>query len=79
MRMPNGYGTVYKLSGKRRLPFIARITTGWTNEGKQVLKTIGYFKTKQEGLQALANYHNDPYDLDLEKITFKDIWSLITG
>lgn len=74
MRLPNGYGTCYKLSGKRRLPFIARITVGWDNQGKQILKTIGYYKNKSEGLQALADYHNDPYDIDLNKIEFKDIW-----
>ena len=30
MRLPNGYGSVYKLSGKRRKPWAARVTTGWT-------------------------------------------------
>lgn len=74
MRLPNGYGTCYKLSGKRRLPFVVRITTGWTSEGKQILKTLGYYKTKQEGLNALANYHQNPYDIDLNKITFEEIW-----
>lgn len=74
MRLPNGYGTVYKLSGKRRLPFIARITVGWTSEGRQKLKTIGYFKNKQEGLKALADYHSNPYDIDLSKLTFKEVW-----
>lgn len=74
MKLPNGYGTVYKLSGKRRLPFVARITVGWNNDGKQIVKTLGYFKNKQEGLQALANYHNDPYDIDLNKLMFKEIW-----
>lgn len=29
MRNPNGYGSVYKLSGNRRKPWIARKTTGW--------------------------------------------------
>lgn len=74
MRLPNGYGTCYRLSGKRRFPFIARITIGWTAEGKQILKTIGYYKSKQEGLVALAEYHKDPYDIDLSKLTFKETW-----
>lgn len=74
MRLPNGYGTVYKLSGKRRKPFVARITTGWTNEGKQINKTIGYYRTKQEGLSALAEYHKSPYDIDLSKLSFKETW-----
>ena len=30
MRNPNGYGCVYKLSGKRRKPFAARVTIDWT-------------------------------------------------
>lgn len=77
MRLPNGYGTVYKLSGKRRLPFIARITVGWDNEGKQILKTVGYYKNKQEGLRALADYHKNPYDIDYNKLTFLDIWRKI--
>ena len=29
MRLPNGYGGVVKLSGNRRRPYAARITTGW--------------------------------------------------
>lgn len=29
MKLPNGFGTVYKLSGKRRNPYIARKTSGW--------------------------------------------------
>lgn len=74
MRLPNGYGSVYKLSGKRRNPYVARITIGWTDEGKQILKTIGYYKSKQEGLNALAEYHKNPYDLDLNNITFKEVW-----
>lgn len=30
MRLPNGFGSVYKLSGNRRKPWVARKTTGWT-------------------------------------------------
>ena len=29
MRLANGIGTVYKLSGNRRNPYIVRKTTGW--------------------------------------------------
>lgn len=77
MRLPNGYGTCYKLSGKRRNPYIARITTGWASDGKQVLKTIGYYKSKQEGLLALAEYHKNPYDIDLSKLTFEEVWYMV--
>lgn len=56
MRRPNGSGTVYRLSGKRSKPWIARITLGWTDEGKQIWKTIGTYQTKREASEALAKY-----------------------
>ncbi len=28
MRLPNGFGSVTKLSGNRRRPYVAKITTG---------------------------------------------------
>jgi integrase len=79
IKLPNGYGTVYKLSGKRRNPYIARKTVGWetdeaTKKVKQILKTIGYYKTKSEALIALAEYNNDPYDLVVSKYTFSEIY-----
>lgn len=73
MKLPNGYGTVYKLSGRRRKPWIARKTVGWEN-GKQIVKTIGTYKTKQEALQGLSEYNNDPYDLIVSKKTFAEIY-----
>lgn len=74
IKLPNGYGTVYKLSGNRRKPYIARKTIGWDENGKQIYSTIGYYATRQEGLQALADYNNDPYDLAMSKITFSEIY-----
>lgn len=61
MRHPNGYGSVYKLSGKRRNPFAARITVGFNpDNGYPLYKFIGYYKTRSEALQALALYNNNP-------------------
>lgn len=74
IKLPNGYGTVYKLSGNRRKPYIARKTIGWDDNGKQIYSTIGYYATRQEGLQALADYNNNPYDLVMSKITFSEIY-----
>ena len=76
MRLPNGTGTVYKLSGNRRKPYIARKTTGWDDNGKQLFQTIGTFATRQEGLAALFAYNDDPYDLQLAKSTFDEIYEL---
>ncbi len=72
MKLPNGYGSVYKLPGKRRKPFCARVTIS-VADGRQIRKIIGYYKTKKEALSALADYNNNPYDLS-EKLLFKDIY-----
>lgn len=77
MKLPNGYGTVYKLSGRRRKPWVARKTKGWTLDGekaKQEYITIGYYATRTEALNALANYNQNPYDIDKSTITFAEVY-----
>lgn len=74
MKNPNGYGSVFKLSGKRRRPFCARVTTGWTDDGKQIYKNIGYYADRETAMIELAKYNADPYDLDANKITFLEIY-----
>ncbi|WP_300380699.1 site-specific integrase [Clostridium sp.] len=79
MRLPNGYGTVYKLSGKRRKPFIARKTNGWNDEGKQLYITIGYYETKKQALQALSDFNTNPFNIEVSTITFSEVfekWSV---
>ena len=71
MRLPNGYGSIRKLSGKRRKPFGAIVTVGRDAEsGEPIRKYIGYYQTKKEALQALSDYNDDPYDIVASKITF---------
>ena len=74
MKNPNGYGSVVKLSGNRRKPFVVRKTTGWTDEGYPIYLTVGYFSTREEGLIALAEYNRNPYDVDKRNITLKDLY-----
>lgn len=62
MKLPQGVGQVYKLSGARRNPYIVRKTIGFTEvngKKKQVIKTIGYARTYQEGFTLLMSYNND--------------------
>lgn len=74
MRLPNGYGSIVKLSGNRRNPYGVRITTGFTYDGKQQRKFIGYFPKRAEALAALAEYNERPYNLDARNFTFQDVW-----
>lgn len=46
MKNPCGYGSIIKKSGKRRRPYEVRVTIGWTDEGKQIRKIIGYFEKR---------------------------------
>ena len=52
-KLPNGYGSVYKLSGNRRKPWVAAKTFGWILDeekgtAKQVQRPIGYFPTSRK-------------------------------
>ena len=79
MRLPNGYGGVTKLSGRRRKPYMVRKTIGWhidekTDKKVQDYVVIGYAATKSEALQMLADYNNNPFDVSASKITFKEVY-----
>ena len=79
MRLPNGFGNVSKLSGKRRNPWRARRTDRWeideeTGKSKQIFETIGYFPTRQAAIQALSEYNANPYDITLRNMTFAEVY-----
>lgn len=74
MRLPNSYGSITKLPGKRRKPYAVRVTTTWTDEGKQVQKYLGYYAKRSEAIEALALYNKHPYDLDSISITFAQLY-----
>lgn len=79
-RRPKGSGTVYKLSGNRRKPYIATVTTGYkTINGNQIQKPIGYFSSREDGLNALSLYNMnvDNFQETIGKITFEEIWDII--
>lgn len=77
MKLPNGYGNVSKLPGKRRRPWRARKTDAWDSSGgklKQTYKTVGYYETRAEALRALAEYNANPYEID-RTITFAEVYA----
>ena len=41
MKLPNGYDSVIRMSRHRRKPYTARVTVGWTDDGRQIKKYIG--------------------------------------
>lgn len=74
MKKPNGFGTVYKMSGRRRRPYRAVVSVGYTPEGQRIRQTLGYYETKKEALSALGVYNASPYEL--ERIRFDDIYRM---
>lgn len=79
MKLPNGNGSVYKIGKKRRRPYIVVITVGWeinqiTGKLEQKRVILGYTKSKVEGMKMLAEYRESPYDLEVCKKTFKEVY-----
>ena len=84
----NGTGSVYKLSGRRRKPWVACVTVGWVedpddaNKVRQKVYIIGTYRTRNEGLIALAEYNKLPFDTDRANMTMHEIyeyWRSIAG
>lgn len=73
MRLPNGYGSVVKLSGNRRRPYMVRKTTGYDAAGRQVQKPVAYFAKKTEALAFLATLDRRNIDVDAMKLTFSQV------
>ena len=71
MKLPNNYGSISKLSGKRRRPYVVRKS----KEGGG-FTIIGYAATREEGLALLAQYNANPWDVDRAKITLQGLYSL---
>lgn len=58
MKNPNGFGTVTKLSGKRRKPWVVKVTAGFDDKtGRQIQKSIGTFATRAEAINHLSLYN----------------------
>ena len=78
MRLPNGYGSIVKMPGNRRRPYCVRLGAQYSSDGRTLTESrplLGYYSTKKEAIQALHEYHHNPYDLT-NKSTFADIYSL---
>ena len=78
MKNPNGFGSVYKLSGKRRKPWAVRVTDSWEITGtslKRKYKYIGYYETRKEAMKALAEYNANPVSVKKD-ILFAELYKM---
>ena len=74
LKRANGTGAITKVSGRRRKPYQVMITLGWSDDGKQIRKSLGYFETIDKATVALANYNENLYDISGGKATFSDVY-----
>lgn len=79
MKLPNGYGSITKLSGNRRKPYMVRVWNGTvfdskTGGYKEDRPVLGYYATKKEALKALSEYNDNPFNIKDRNITFGKIY-----
>ena len=78
-RLPNNFGNISRLPGKRRNPYRVRVCVGKTLdvENERVIRNyevVGYFPTYEDALMHLTEYHKHPYDIDSATITFGEVF-----
>lgn len=66
LKLPNGFGSIVKLSGTRRKPYAVR------KHGKYLQHCTSY----EQALIWLANYNNNPLIFDKSQITFAELYKL---
>lgn len=75
-KLPNGFGSIKKLSGRRSKPFAAYPpTTEFKLNGSPVtVPAIGYYADWYAAFDALREYHHNPFDVKSRSLTFADVY-----
>lgn len=77
-KLPNGFGSIKKLSGNRTKPYAAYPpTTGFNLNGSPItMPAIGYYEDWYTAFDALREYNKSPFDLSNNNITFAELYEL---
>lgn len=73
LKMPNGEGSITKLTGRRRKPWLVRKTIGFIDK-KQRMIVIGTYATYKEAMQALLEHNKNPKAFEAKKYTFENVY-----
>ena len=78
-KLPNGFGSIKHLSGRRSRPWAAYPpVTKFSLNGSPVLDpAIGYFKIYDDAYQALMLYNNAPDNIKKSNISFSELCTVI--
>lgn len=80
MRLPNNFGSIAKLSGARRRPFVARLNAGKYPGGGVKWSVLGTYKTYNEALKALSDYNARRCNIEASRATTRQVYeAMITG
>lgn len=82
MKLPNNYGSITQLKGRRRRPYMVRVSNGYRYDpiaDKDIPKReiLGYARTRKEANEMLAEYNMQPLNLDYASYTLEqcfDMW-----
>lgn len=74
MRNPNHYGSIKKLSGNRRCPYMVCVNPKINAKGSYSYDILGYYAERSEAMIALAEYNQSPIDLSNKHITFEQVY-----
>ena len=75
MKLPNGYGSVTKLSGNRRKPYLARITLGWITDEQAGKSMQNAAMTLAELYQKWTEAYFPTLESESSCRTVKSAWS----
>lgn len=73
-RNPNGYGCVTKLKGNRSRPWVVKVTV-YNEDGRGRQIPIDYAETEEQALVLLAQYNNNPWNIDRNKVTLVELFN----
>lgn len=76
LRARNGYGSVVKLSGRRRKPYEVRVNTRMDERYYPVYDVLGRYESREEAIIALAEYNKEPFNISDRDLTFSALYEL---
>lgn len=82
-RLPNGYGTIRKISGNRRKPYLAGVNprivlNEETKKSHYDYDWIGYYEDRGKAMSSIIKYHDDPYDITSYNMTLQQLYDAFT-
>ncbi|MCC8163494.1 MAG: tyrosine-type recombinase/integrase [Lachnospiraceae bacterium] len=72
-RKPNGYGSITRMKGNRSRPWVIRVTV-YDEDGFGRQVPIAYAETEEKANILLAQYNNNPWNIDREKVTLAALY-----